>query len=113
MTAPEQAMVLAAGLGLRMRPLSEKTPKPLLKVGGKTMLDTTLDALASAGVERCVVNAHWLGEQIESHVMARSAAPQCTTIVENPILETGGGIQNALEQGQQQVHPLLYGLRGG
>ncbi len=98
MTFPKMAMVLSAGLGLRMRPLSEHTPKPLLKVGAKTMLDHTLDALARAGVESVAVNTHWLGEQVEAHVKARSGSPQCTLVHEDPVLETGGGIHNALQQ---------------
>ena len=65
------AMVLAAGLGLRMRPLTQTVPKPLLKVGGEAMLDQALDRLLEAGVERAVVNTHWLPEKIEQHLKTR------------------------------------------
>ena len=68
---PKTAMVLAAGRGLRMRPITDTTPKPLIEVGGMTMLDRMLDALAHAGVERVVVNAWHLGDKIESHLANR------------------------------------------
>ena len=67
-TAPKTAMVLAAGHGKRMRPLTETTPKPLLEVSGRPMLDHILDHLKRAGVERIVVNLHHLGEAIEDHL---------------------------------------------
>ena len=92
------AMVLAAGMGLRMRPLSESTPKPLLKVGSKPMLDWALDSLSDAGVKVSVVNTHWLGEQIKSHLAGRSN-PAISFSCEDPILETGGGILNAIDKG--------------
>ena len=92
------AMVLAAGMGLRMRPLSETTPKPLLKAGGKPMLDWALASLHDGGVKVCVVNTHWLGEQIESHLKDRSS-PAIAFTSEDPILETGGGILNAMDKG--------------
>ena len=90
------AMVLAAGLGLRMRPLSEATPKPMLKVGGKPMIDWVLDSLKNAGVGNAVINLHWLGEQIKDHTKQRPS-PALSFIEEDPILETGGGILNALD----------------
>ena len=65
---PTHAMVLAAGLGLRMRPLTQTTPKPLLEVGGRPMLDHALDRLQEAGVTQVVVNTHWLPEKIEDHL---------------------------------------------
>ena len=64
-------MVLAAGLGKRMRPLTETVPKPLIEVGGQTMLDRALDRLEAFGIEEAVVNSHYLGERIESHLAAR------------------------------------------
>ena len=70
-TSPRIAMVLAAGLGERMRPLTEKMPKPLVPVAGKPLLDHVLDRLAAAGVERAVVNVHYLADQIERHVAPR------------------------------------------
>ena len=71
-SAPRRAMVLAAGLGTRMRPFTDQMPKPLVKVGGKALIDYVLDRLADAGVERAVVNVHHLADQIERHLAARS-----------------------------------------
>jgi NDP-sugar pyrophosphorylase family protein len=68
---PTHAMVLAAGLGLRMRPLTRNVPKPMLDVGGRSMLDHALDRLEDAGVAHVVVNTHWLPEQIEDHLKNR------------------------------------------
>ena len=89
-------MVLAAGMGLRMRPLSETTPKPMLRVGGKPMIDWALDSLKNASVGNAVINLHWLGEQIKEHTKQRPD-PALSFIEEDPILETGGGILNALD----------------
>ena len=68
-----QAMVLAAGEGRRLRPLTEHTPKPLIPIGGKTMLDHALDQLAAIGVTHCVVNTYHLAEQIQNHLKQRSS----------------------------------------
>src|SRR2546430_13863649 len=68
---PSRAMVLAAGLGTRMRPHNGDIPKPLVPVGGKSLIDHVLDRLASAGVERAVVNVHHLADQIERHLVGR------------------------------------------
>ena len=65
---PTRAMVLAAGLGKRMRPLTDTVPKPLVKVGGKALLDYTLDRLADAGVETAIVNVHYFADAIERHL---------------------------------------------
>ena len=92
---PSHAMVLAAGLGLRMRPLTQNVPKPLLEVGGATMLDHALDRLEDAGVTDVVVNTHWLPEKIEAHLECR-AAPSTVISREDDLLETGGGITKAL-----------------
>lgn len=88
-------MVLAAGLGLRMRPLTETTPKPLLTLGGRTLLDQALDRLEAAGIGEAVVNAHWLPDQVAAAVTARTA-PRCTLQREEVLLETGGGVLRAL-----------------
>ncbi len=89
-------MVLAAGFGQRMRPLTDKMPKPLVKVAGKPLLDHVLDRLADAGVTRAVVNVHYLAEQIERHLAAR-VRPQITISDERGLLlDTGGGVVKAL-----------------
>ncbi|CAO3415685.1 nucleotidyltransferase family protein [Azospirillum doebereinerae] len=92
---PRTAMVLAAGLGLRMRPLTLDRPKPLIPVLGRPMLDHALDRLAEAGVETAVVNNHYLGGMIETHLAGR-AAPAIVHSPEETILETGGGVKKAL-----------------
>ena len=71
--APRTAMVLAAGLGTRLRPITNTMPKPLVPIAGKTLLDRGLDALAAAGVEKAVVNVHHFPDQIRRHVAARTA----------------------------------------
>lgn len=90
-----RAMVLAAGLGVRMRPLTDTVPKPLIEIAGETMLDRALDRLAAAGIETAVVNTHWLSEKIEARLAHRSA-PKIVVSREDQLLETGGGIVNAL-----------------
>jgi MurNAc alpha-1-phosphate uridylyltransferase len=95
MIALTHAMVLAAGLGTRMRPLTEECPKPLLQLGGRSLLDHALDRLAAAGVEEVVVNAHWLAEQVEAAI-ARRTAPRILLQREETLLETGGGVAMAL-----------------
>ena len=91
--APTHAMVLAAGLGLRMRPITLTRPKPLVAVAGRTMLDRVLDHLERAGIGRVVVNSHWLGEQVAAHLAGR---PGITLSPEDSLLETGGGVARAL-----------------
>ncbi|HLO77940.1 MAG TPA: nucleotidyltransferase family protein [Magnetospirillum sp.] len=92
-TRPRHAMVLAAGLGLRMRPITEHTPKPLVEVAGRTMLDRALDHLAAAGVTELVVNTHWLAHRVAAHLSGR---PGITLSHEDVLLETGGGVAHAL-----------------
>jgi MurNAc alpha-1-phosphate uridylyltransferase len=90
-------MVLAAGLGTRMRPLSDSRPKPLVPVGGKALIDYVLDGLAGAGVARAVVNVHYLPDIIETHLAARSGPPEITISDEREVLlDTGGGVRHAL-----------------
>lgn len=93
--APATAMVLAAGLGQRMRPLTDKLPKPLVQVRGEAMLDTILDRLQQHGIAKVVVNLHYLGEMIEAHLKERTR-PQIVFSPEPDLLETGGGIRKAL-----------------
>ena len=93
---PEVAMVLAAGRGERLRPLTDTLPKPLIEVGGITMLDRMLDSLSAAGVCRAVVNSWYLADQIEARLAARRA-PAITISREDTLLETGGGVAKALK----------------
>ena len=92
---PTCAMVLAAGRGKRMSPLSDTRPKPLLKICGKPLIDHVLDQLADIGVRDAVVNLHYLGDQIEAHLKTRNA-PRVSFSREHELLETGGGVRNAL-----------------
>jgi MurNAc alpha-1-phosphate uridylyltransferase len=88
-------MVLAAGLGTRMRPLTDDRPKALVELGGRALIDHVLDRLAEAGVERAVVNVHWFADRLESHLAAR-ARPAITISDERAeLLETGGGLRKA------------------
>ncbi len=96
-TGPKRAMVLAAGLGLRMRPITEKLPKPLIEVAGRTLLDRALDRLEDAGIETAVVNVHYLGEQIVRHLGTRRR-PAIVISREDELLETGGGVRLALDR---------------
>jgi MurNAc alpha-1-phosphate uridylyltransferase len=89
-------MVLAAGLGKRMRPLSDTIPKPLVKVGGLALIDHCLDGLARAGVQTAVVNVHHLADRIEAHLAGRTAPRIVISDERDALLETGGGIKRAL-----------------
>jgi MurNAc alpha-1-phosphate uridylyltransferase len=93
---PSTAMVLAAGLGLRMRPITEKVPKPLVPVAGKALLDHVLDKLAAVGVEKAVINVHYLPDQIIKHVAGRNRPRIVISDERNEILGTGGGVVKAL-----------------
>lgn len=94
-TKPDTAMVFAAGLGTRMRPITNNLPKCLVKVNGKALLDYVLDSLADSGVSKAVVNTHYLAEMVEEHLKSRKS-PQILISHETPhILETGGGIVKA------------------
>ena len=96
MTAPKTAMVLAAGLGTRMRPLTDDRPKALVEVGGQALIDHLLRRLGESGVERAVVNVHWFAERLESHLAAREAGPEILISDERAeLLETGGGLKKA------------------
>lgn len=94
--APKTAMVLAAGLGKRMRPLTETRPKPLIEVAGATLLDRGLDTLAAAGVESAIVNVHYLGRQIADHVGTRSSPRITISDESDELLDSAGGIVRAL-----------------
>jgi MurNAc alpha-1-phosphate uridylyltransferase len=93
---PHTAMLLAAGLGRRMRPLTERTAKPLLPLGGRALIDHALDRLAEVGVETVVVNAHWHADRVAAHLAARRR-PRTILRRETALLETGGGVKAALD----------------
>lgn len=93
---PTTAMVLAAGLGLRMRPITERMPKPLVRVAGKALLDHVLDKLGEAGVAHAVVNVHYLPDQIIRHVAARQMPRVTISDERDMVLGTGGGVVKAL-----------------
>ncbi len=95
--APPVAMVMAAGLGKRMRPLTATRPKPLVEVAGKALLDHTLDRLRAAGVRKAVVNVHYLPDAIEAHLRNRVTGIETVVSDERDLLlETGGGLIKAL-----------------
>ncbi|HEY4405155.1 MAG TPA: nucleotidyltransferase family protein [Xanthobacteraceae bacterium] len=94
--APDRAMVLAAGLGTRMRPFNGQAPKPLVQVGGKALIDHVLDRLAATGVTRAVVNVHHLADQIERHLQTRQRPRIVISDERNGLLGTGGGVVKAL-----------------
>jgi MurNAc alpha-1-phosphate uridylyltransferase len=89
-------MLLAAGLGTRMRPLTDRLPKPLLPLGGRALIDHALDRLAEAGVTSVVVNAHWHADLVAMHLAARRV-PRISLRREARLLETGGGVKAALD----------------
>jgi MurNAc alpha-1-phosphate uridylyltransferase len=93
---PTKAMVLAAGLGLRMRPLTDRIPKPLVPVAGRPLLDHVLDKLGDAGVTEAVVNVHYLPEQIIRHVASRKSPRVIISDERSQVLGTGGGVVKAL-----------------
>ncbi|MEZ6012356.1 MAG: nucleotidyltransferase family protein [Hyphomonas sp.] len=92
---PHTAMVLAAGLGTRMRPLTDGCPKPLIEVRGKALIDRMLDPLAAAGVKRAVVNVHYLADQVEAHLKARNDIEIVISDERGEVLETGGALAKA------------------
>lgn len=94
---PKRAMVLAAGRGLRMRPITERTPKPMIPVAGRALVDHALDRLEDAGVETAVVNTFHLADQIERH-LAKRKTPAIVFSRETELLETGGGVKRALAE---------------
>lgn len=94
-TAPKTAMVLAAGLGTRMRPLTNDRPKAMVEVGGRMLVDHMLDRLGEAGVETAVVNVHWFADRLEAHVLERTAPRIVISDERRALLETGGGLKKA------------------
>ena len=91
----DTAMLMAAGLGKRMRPLTATMPKPMVRVAGKPLIDRALDRLEDAGVEKAVVNVHYLAESIEAHIGPRKAPAITFSDEREELLETGGGMVKA------------------
>src|SRR5687768_9191058 len=93
---PRTAMIMAAGLGKRMRPLTATRPKPLIEVGGKALVDHVLEKLRIAGVRKVVVNVHYLADSLEAHLATRSHGLEVVISDERDLLlETGGGLVRA------------------
>ncbi len=92
---PQTAFILAAGLGTRMRPLTDDRPKALVEVGGKTLIDHMLDRLKMAGARRFVVNAHYFADRLEAHLKTRGDLDIVISDERDALLETGGGLKKA------------------
>lgn len=104
----ETAMVMAAGLGKRMRPLTATRPKPLIRVGGKALIDYALDRIAAAGIGKVVVNAHYLPDALEAHLRRAKRAFSVTMSDERgQLMETGGGLVQAQRAGLLKGDPIL------
>lgn len=95
-SGPKTAMVLAAGLGTRMRPLTDDRPKALIEVGGKLLIDHVLDRLAAVGVEKAVVNVHAFADRLEAHLAERTRPAIVISDERAQVLETGGGLKKAI-----------------
>lgn len=96
----DTAMLMAAGLGKRMRPLTAATPKPLVRVAGKPLIDHALDRVDAAGIGKVVVNVHYLADAIEAHLAKRGGASFIISDERDVLLETGGGMVKAKDAGQ-------------
>ena len=96
MSRPERAMIMAAGLGTRMRPLTDDKPKPLVKVAGRTLIDHALDRLVAAGVKMAVVNVHYMAQMIVDHLSKRHDIEIVFSEENDALLGTGGGVVKAL-----------------
>ncbi len=107
MSRPTHAMLLAAGLGTRMRPLTDRTAKPLLPLAGRPLIDHALDRLAAAGVSDVVVNAHWHADLVGAHLRARTGPPRTVLRHETSLLDTGGAVGAALAEGLLGTAPFF------
>ena len=96
MNRPTTAMVLAAGLGKRMRPLTDMVPKPMVRLGGRPLIEHVLDRLASAGIDHVVVNVHYLPDILQSHLATRTHPRITISDERDALLDTGGGVVRAL-----------------
>ena len=92
-----QGMVLAAGLGTRMRPITETIPKPLVKIAGKPLIDYALDTLKAAGCKKAVVNVHWLADQMEAHLATYPGMEIVISDERAELLNSGGGLAKGLK----------------
>ncbi len=113
---PHSAMILAAGRGERMRPLTDTLPKPLLQLSGRGLLDHSFDRLLAAGVRDVVVNAHWLGEQVAQYLAGRDAAglgPRTRLMPEEKLLDTGGSVRAALAPPDTKLGPAPFYVVNG
>ena len=97
MSSPTRAMIMAAGLGTRMRPLTDTRPKPLVKVGGKALIDHAIDRLVAAGVKTIVVNLHYKAEMIKEHLAGRKDVELFFSDENDGLLGTGGGVAKAMQ----------------
>ena len=95
MSGPKMAMVMAAGLGTRMRPLTDDRPKALVELGGRALIDHVLDRLEAAGVQTCVVNVHAFADRLEAHLAGRRSPRIVISDERSELLETGGGLKKA------------------
>ena len=93
-----KAMILAAGFGKRMRPLTEKVPKPLIKVGPKNLLERSIEMLIKIGIDELVINTHYLSQEIDNFLKNKNYGISITLIKEEELLDTGGGILNATKK---------------
>ncbi|MCV9906177.1 nucleotidyltransferase family protein [Brucella sp. HL-2] len=107
MTVPDTAVMLAAGLGKRMRPITETMPKPLVKVAGKPLIDWGLDALANAGVEKTIVNVHYLADQLITYLNDRISPEIMISDERALLLDSAGGIINVLPELKNQPFYVL------
>jgi MurNAc alpha-1-phosphate uridylyltransferase len=105
---PNKAFVLAAGLGTRMRPLTDQMPKPMVRLQGRTLIDHTLDRLESAGVTDVTINLHHKGDVLRSHLASRKS-PALHFSEEPELLDTGGGIKNSLQHFGDEAFYVLSG----
>lgn len=92
----DTAMILGAGLGTRMRPLTDLVPKPLVRLDGRALVDHALDRLEAAGITRVVVNVHYLADLLEAHLKGRASPKILISDERGQLLDTGGGVVNAL-----------------
>jgi len=105
---PDKAFILAAGLGTRMRPLTDERPKPLVQVAGRSLIDHALDHLIEAGISDVTINLHYMAEMLQQHLQHR-ASPQMHFSMEKELLDTGGGIKKTLEHFGGEAFYVLSG----